>query len=62
MTEYNKEFPFPLLYPHVSHKNVLAEWLMSNGLSQYHCAGRFSASLKLITYGLLVQLNQPVGY
>jgi 2,3-bisphosphoglycerate-independent phosphoglycerate mutase len=38
MTRYNKEFPFPLLFPPVSHKNVMAEWLAVNGLTQFHCA------------------------
>lgn len=38
MTQYNVSFTFPLLYPPVSHKNVLAEWLSVNGLTQYHCA------------------------
>jgi 2,3-bisphosphoglycerate-independent phosphoglycerate mutase len=38
MNQYNKDFPFPLLFPPQKHKNVLAEWLASKGLSQYHCA------------------------
>ncbi|VDP21290.1 unnamed protein product [Soboliphyme baturini] len=38
MTQYKKEFTFPLLFPPESHKNVLAEWLSSNGFSQFHCA------------------------
>ncbi|KFD65178.1 hypothetical protein M514_06994 [Trichuris suis] len=38
MTQYNKDFPFPLLFPPESHKNVLAEWLSSQGLKQFHCA------------------------
>jgi len=38
MTEYKKEFPFPVLFAPQSHKNVLAEWLASKNLSQVHCA------------------------
>jgi len=38
MTQYNKDFPFPLLFPPASMKNVLAEWLSSLGLPQFHCA------------------------
>lgn len=39
MTQYNKEFNFPTLFAPVSHKNVLAEWLAIQKVSQYHCAG-----------------------
>uniref|UniRef100_A0A915IMA2 phosphoglycerate mutase (2,3-diphosphoglycerate-independent) n=1 Tax=Romanomermis culicivorax TaxID=13658 RepID=A0A915IMA2_ROMCU len=39
MTQYKKEYPFPLLFPPQLHKNVLAEWISSHKLSQYHCAG-----------------------
>uniref|UniRef100_A0A1I8BZQ1 2,3-bisphosphoglycerate-independent phosphoglycerate mutase n=1 Tax=Meloidogyne hapla TaxID=6305 RepID=A0A1I8BZQ1_MELHA len=38
MTQYNKEFPFPSLFPPTTHTNVLAEWLASQGVSQFHCA------------------------
>ncbi|KAI3414208.1 2,3-bisphosphoglycerate-independent phosphoglycerate mutase [Globodera pallida] len=38
MTQYKKEFPFPILFPPVTHKNVLAEWLSVKGVKQFHCA------------------------
>jgi 2,3-bisphosphoglycerate-independent phosphoglycerate mutase len=38
MTQYKLEFTFPLLFPPVSHKNVMAEWLAAQGCSQFHCA------------------------
>jgi len=38
MTQYKGEFPFPNLFPPVSHKNVLAEALAKANLKQYHCA------------------------
>ncbi|XP_003378167.1 phosphoglycerate mutase, 2,3-bisphosphoglycerate-independent [Trichinella spiralis] len=38
MTQYNKDFTFPLLFPPESHKNVLAEWLAANSIPQFHCA------------------------
>uniref|UniRef100_A0A914UJ64 2,3-bisphosphoglycerate-independent phosphoglycerate mutase n=1 Tax=Plectus sambesii TaxID=2011161 RepID=A0A914UJ64_9BILA len=38
MTQYNADFPFPALFPPQSQKNVLAEWLAAQGLSQFHCA------------------------
>ncbi|KAL3118342.1 hypothetical protein niasHT_005545 [Heterodera trifolii] len=38
MTQYNAEFPFPILFPPVSHQNVLAEWLSKQKVSQFHCA------------------------
>jgi len=38
MTQYKSEFPFPNLFPPVSHKNVLAETLANEKLKQYHCA------------------------
>ncbi|KAL3098966.1 hypothetical protein niasHS_000954 [Heterodera schachtii] len=38
MTQYNAEFPFPILFPPVTHKNVLAEWLSVQQVSQFHCA------------------------
>ena len=39
MTEYKKEFPFPILFPPEVPKNVLAEWLSVHGIPQYHVAG-----------------------
>lgn len=39
MTEYKKEFPFPVMFPPEVPKNVLAEWLGSKKVPQYHCAG-----------------------
>lgn len=39
MTQYNAQFPFPVLYPPVDHKMVLAEALASEGVTQFHCAG-----------------------
>ena len=39
MTEYKKEFPFPVIFPPVIPSNTLAEWLSSKGLPQFHCAG-----------------------
>jgi 2,3-bisphosphoglycerate-independent phosphoglycerate mutase len=38
MTQYKREFPFPTLFPPITHINVLAEWLASQGVSQFHCA------------------------
>lgn len=38
MTQYKKEFPFPLLFPPSQPMNVLAEWIASKGLAQFHCA------------------------
>uniref|UniRef100_A0A158PB90 phosphoglycerate mutase (2,3-diphosphoglycerate-independent) n=1 Tax=Angiostrongylus cantonensis TaxID=6313 RepID=A0A158PB90_ANGCA len=38
MTQYKAEFPFPALFPPLSNKNVLAEWLATKGLTQFHCA------------------------
>lgn len=38
MTRYNESFTFPVLFPPETNKNVLAEWLASKGLTQYHCA------------------------
>ena len=40
MTEYKKEFPFPILFGPEVPKNVLAEWLSVKGVPQYHVAGR----------------------
>lgn len=42
MTQYNVEFNFPTLFGPVAQKNVLAEWLSVQKVSQYHCAGMFS--------------------
>ena len=39
MTQYKKEFPFPVLFPPVVLTNVLAEWLSSENVPQFHCAG-----------------------
>ncbi|RWS11612.1 2:3-bisphosphoglycerate-independent phosphoglycerate mutase-like protein [Dinothrombium tinctorium] len=38
MTQYKKEFPFPMLYPPTVPKNVLAETISSKNLPQFHCA------------------------
>ncbi|CAJ0944621.1 unnamed protein product, partial [Mesorhabditis belari] len=38
MTQYKAEFPFPSLFPPVSNKNVLAEWLAEQKVTQFHCA------------------------
>ncbi|CAI4224128.1 unnamed protein product [Auanema sp. JU1783] len=38
MTQYKAEFPFRSLFPPNSNKNVLAEWLATQGVTQYHCA------------------------
>ncbi|XP_074615241.1 2,3-bisphosphoglycerate-independent phosphoglycerate mutase-like [Acropora palmata] len=38
MTQYKKEFPFPVLFPPVVLTNVLAEWLSSENVPQFHCA------------------------
>ncbi|KAK0397370.1 hypothetical protein QR680_002101 [Steinernema hermaphroditum] len=38
MTQYKAEFPFKSLFPPQEHKNVLAEWLAAQGVTQYHCA------------------------
>lgn len=39
MTQYKKEYPFPILFPPEVPKNVLAECLALNGVPQYHVAG-----------------------
>ena len=41
MTQYKKEFPFPVLFPPVTPKNVLAEWLSIHSVPQFHCAGTY---------------------
>ena len=38
MTQYNHEFPFPVLSPPQQMTNVLAEWLAIQGLKQCHVA------------------------
>ncbi|TMS36928.1 hypothetical protein L596_003982 [Steinernema carpocapsae] len=38
MTQYKAEFPFKSLFPPQEHKNVLAEWLGAQGVTQFHCA------------------------
>lgn len=42
MTEYKKEFPFPVVFPPVIPNNTLAEWLSSKALPQFHCAGMYN--------------------
>jgi len=39
MTQYKGDFPFPVLFPPGSPKNVLAEVLSNEKIKQYHCAG-----------------------
>ena len=39
MTQYKGDFPFPVLFPPGSPKNVLAEALANEKIKQYHCAG-----------------------
>jgi len=38
MTQYSVDYPFPSLFPPQSQKNVLAEWLAHEKLTQFHCA------------------------
>ena len=38
MTEYKKEFPFPILFPPEVPSNTVAEWLSKKALTQFHCA------------------------
>lgn len=45
MTEYKKEFPFPILFPKEVPSNTLAEWLAKKDLPQFHCAGRWGSNL-----------------
>jgi len=47
MTEYKKEYPFPVLFEPQKHKNVLAEWISSKNLPQFHCAGMYMYVLYL---------------
>ena len=41
MTQYKKEFPFPVMFPPFTPKNVLAEWLSVHNVPQFHTAGRY---------------------
>ena len=41
MTQYKGDFPFPVLFPPGSPKNVLAEALANEKIKQYHCAGLY---------------------
>ena len=41
MTQYKAEFPFNVLFPPVTPKNVLAEWLAVKKLPQFHTAGMY---------------------
>ena len=38
MTEYKKEFPFPVLFAPDIPPNCLAEWLSKKTIPQFHCA------------------------
>lgn len=38
MTEYNKEFDFPIMFPKEAPKNVLGEVISNNRLTQFHTA------------------------
>eukprot|EP00112_Aurelia_sp_Birch-Aquarium-sp1_P002755 Seg1305.5 transcript_id=Seg1305.5/GoldUCD/mRNA.D3Y31 product="2 3-bisphosphoglycerate-independent phosphoglycerate mutase" protein_id=Seg1305.5/GoldUCD/D3Y31 len=38
MTQYKAEFPFNVLFPPVTPKNVLAEWLATKKIPQFHTA------------------------
>ncbi|HEY5604724.1 MAG TPA: 2,3-bisphosphoglycerate-independent phosphoglycerate mutase [Gammaproteobacteria bacterium] len=40
MTEYNAQFPFPVIFPPQQPDNVLAEVISNAGLKQFHCAER----------------------
>lgn len=39
MTEYKKEFPFPVVFSPEVPLNCTAEWLAKKQLPQFHCAG-----------------------
>lgn len=54
MTQYKKEFPFPVLFPPVTPKNVLAEWLSAHNVPQFHCAGRCDFEKQLHTNIIIV--------
>jgi 2,3-bisphosphoglycerate-independent phosphoglycerate mutase len=38
MTQYDAKFPFSILFPPTSMKDILAEWISKHGLKQYHTA------------------------
>ncbi|XP_071947559.1 2,3-bisphosphoglycerate-independent phosphoglycerate mutase-like isoform X2 [Antedon mediterranea] len=38
MTQYKSDFGLPVIYPPTSTVNVLAEWIASKKMTQYHCA------------------------
>lgn len=38
MNQYKKEFPFPMIFSPQEPVNVLAEWLSTKSLPQFHCA------------------------
>eukprot|EP00823_Brevimastigomonas_motovehiculus_P005963 TRINITY_DN4647_c0_g1_i1.p1 TRINITY_DN4647_c0_g1~~TRINITY_DN4647_c0_g1_i1.p1 ORF type:complete len:578 (+),score=85.29 TRINITY_DN4647_c0_g1_i1:69-1802(+) len=38
LTEYNKLFPLPIVFPPQNMSNVLAEWLSKHGITQLHAA------------------------
>ncbi|CAB3407213.1 unnamed protein product [Caenorhabditis bovis] len=38
MTQYKADYPFQSLFPPASNKNVLAEWLAEQKVTQFHCA------------------------
>jgi len=38
MTQYNSQFPFPILFPPQNMTNVLSEWISKQKLRQYHVA------------------------
>ena len=40
MTEYKKEFPFPVVFAPEVPLNCTAEWLAKKQLPQFHCAGQ----------------------
>ena len=50
MTEYKKEFPFPILFAPEVPKNVLAEWLSVKAVPQYHVAGRLGLRIVHIDF------------
>ena len=39
MTEYKKEFPFPVMFAPEVPLNCTAEWLAKKQVPQFHCAG-----------------------
>ena len=58
MTEYKKEFPFPVIFPPVIPSNTLAEWLSSKGLPQFHCAGMEKLILTMYTIAIHKLLSE----